>query len=164
MKAIREILTYVVIVLIVIFIRMFIITPVIVNGDSMKQTLFNKDVLLLNKAAMKIKRFDIIVLNYDGDRLVKRVIGLPGEHIKYVNNQLYVNGDVVEETYLDSTTVSFDINQMGYDIIPDNSYFVLGDNRINSKDSRFFGAVPAEEVIGKTKFRLYPLKKIGIIK
>ena len=164
MKIIKEISTYLIIVLIVVLIRTFIITPVRVNGNSMKPTLFDREILLLTKGNRNIKRFDIIVLKFDGERLVKRVVGLPGEHLKYVNNQLYVNDNLIEDSFSNSITSSFDIKELGYEVIPDNHYFVLGDNRSESKDSRFFGMVDIDDIVGKTKFRLYPFKRIGMVK
>ncbi|HHU54351.1 MAG TPA: signal peptidase I [Mollicutes bacterium] len=164
MKIIKEISTYLIIVLIVVLIRTFIITPVRVNGNSMKTTLFDREILLLTKGNRNIKRFDIIVLKFDGERLVKRVVGLPGEHLKYVNNQLYVNDNLIEDSFSNSITSSFDIKELGYEVIPDNHYFVLGDNRSESKDSRFFGMVDIDDIVGKTKFRLYPFKRIGMVK
>lgn len=164
MKIIKEISTYLIIVLIVVLIRTFIITPVRVNGNSMKTTLFDREILLLTKDNRNIKRFDIIVLKFDGERLVKRVVGLPGEHLKYVNNQLYVNDNLIEDSFSNSITSSFDIKELGYEVIPDNHYFVLGDNRSESKDSRFFGMVDIDDIVGKTKFRLYPFKRIGMVK
>lgn len=164
MKIIKEISTYLIIVLIVVLIRTFIITPVRVNGNSMKPTLFDREILLLTKNNRNIKRFDIIVLKFEGERLVKRVVGLPGEHLKYVNNQLYVNDNLIEDSFSNSITSSFDIKELGYEVIPDNHYFVLGDNRSESKDSRFFGMVDIDDIVGKTKFRLYPFKRIGMVK
>ena len=164
MKIIKEISTYLIIVLIVVLIRTFIITPVRVKGNSMKTTLFDREILLLTKGNRNIKRFDIIVLKFDGERLVKRVVGLPGEHLKYVNNQLYVNDNLIEDSFSNSITISFDIKELGYEVIPDNHYFVLGDNRSESKDSRFFGMVDIDDIVGKTKFRLYPFKRIGMVK
>ena len=164
MKIIKEISTYLIIVLIVVLIRTFIITPVRVNGNSMKPTLFDREILLLTKNNRNIKRFDIIVLKFEGERLVKRVVGLPGEHLKYVNNQLYVNDNLIEDSFSNSITISFDIKELGYEVIPDNHYFVLGDNRSESKDSRFFGMVDIDDIVGKTKFRLYPFKRIGMVK
>lgn len=164
MKIIKEISTYLIIVLIVVLIRTFIITPVRVNGNSMKTTLFDREILLLTKNNRNIKRFDIIVLKFEGERLVKRVVGLPGEHLKYVNNQLYVNDNLIEDSFSNSITISFDIKELGYEVIPDNHYFVLGDNRSESKDSRFFGMVDIDDIVGKTKFRLYPFKRIGMVK
>ena len=94
----------------VILIRSFIITPVIVSGDSMKPNLHNGEVLLEKKIGYNsdsIKRFDIVIINDGKDEIIKRVIGLPGEHISYKNNKLYVNGEVLKETFDFRNTTDF---------------------------------------------------------
>jgi len=164
MKMIKEIAIYIIIIISVVLFRTFIATPVKVNGTSMMPTLYDKEILILTKNTNNIKRFDIIVLKYGDERLVKRVIGLPGEYIKYVNNQLYVNNELIEEPFSTTPMHNFDIKSVGYAVVPPNHYFVLGDNRTASKDSRFFGPISINDIIGKTHFRLYPLNKIGFIK
>ena len=82
-KFIKELYTYVVIVVVVVLFRTFIATPVRVDGDSMKDTLHNNDILILNKLSKSYKRFDIVVIDYNNSKLVKRIIGLPGENISY---------------------------------------------------------------------------------
>ena len=116
MKYIKEIIPYVIIVLVVILIRMFIITPVQVDGSSMEPTLKNKEVLLLKKYNKNYKRFDIVVLNSDRGRLIKRVIGLPGETIEYKNNKLYINNKVVKYKFKTNT----DTNDFDKQKIPKN--------------------------------------------
>ena len=95
MNWIREFLSYAAIILFVIIIRSYIITPVRVNGLSMYPNLTEGQVLLLEKVDKKYKRFDIVVITYEEDKkkkkIIKRIIGLPGEHISYKNNTLYVN-------------------------------------------------------------------------
>ena len=91
MKWFREVAIYGVLIIAVILLRMFVITPVCVDGNSMLPTLKNGEILLLKKYDKSIERFDIVVLNYNGQKLVKRVIGLPGETILYKDNKLYIN-------------------------------------------------------------------------
>ena len=101
---IKEIFTYVVIILVVVIIRTYIITPVVVSGDSMKPNLQDGELLLIQKIGYNssaIKRADVVVIkikeNNKEEEIIKRIIGLPGEHISYKNNKLYVNDKIVEE-------------------------------------------------------------------
>ena len=101
-KFIKELIPYVVIVIVVVLVRSYLVTPVIVSGDSMIPTLKDKELLLLNKINYRfndIKRFDIVVINHDGKEIIKRVIGLPGESIIYRSNKLYVDGREIESNY-----------------------------------------------------------------
>lgn len=158
MKYIKMFLPYVIIVVVVVIIRTFIVTPVRVEGTSMYPTLSNGDILLLKKYDKKIDRFDIIVFKYNGEKLVKRVIALPYETIKYENSILYINDEVVEDV-VDAKTSDIAKTK----VIPKDCYYVMGDNRGNSKDSRYsgIGFVCIDDIIGTTNFRLFwPLQKI----
>lgn len=163
----KEILSYLIIILIVILIRSFIITPVRVNGTSMDTTLKDGEIMILNKIKYKFKsieRFDIVVVNYNGEKLIKRVIGLPGETLKYVNSTLYINDEEVDEYFKNQETLDFDIKDLDYDVIPDNCYMVLGDNRRDSLDSRYLGCIDKKDIIGSANLVLYPFNRFGIKK
>ena len=98
MKIIKEIIPYIVILIVVILVRMYLITPVTVVGSSMDPTLHDKQMLILSKISYKIhdiERFDIVVIKKENEEIIKRVIGLPGEYISYEDNKLYVNGEYV---------------------------------------------------------------------
>lgn len=164
MKIIKELIPYIIIIVVVVLIRCFIVTPVVVNGTSMYPTLKDKDIVLLKKFDKNIERFDIIVFNYNNSRLIKRVIGLPGEHVKYVNGILYINNEKIEDVELDVETYNFYLEDLGYDKIPDDYYFVLGDNREVSQDSRTIGLVSKKDICGVGVFRIFPLNKIGVVK
>ena len=140
-KLIKEYLPYVIIIIIIILIRSFIVTLVRVDGNSMVDTLHNGEILVLNKLDRNYKRFDIVVIKYNNERLVKRIIGLPGEQIRYRNNNLYVNGKKIEEKFIKENTENFNLTELGYNKIPKDCYFVVGDNRNNSLDSRYIGLI-----------------------
>lgn len=163
MRILKEYGPYVLVIICVILIRTFIITPIRVDGVSMNKTLYNNDLLFLKKYDKSYDRFDVIVFNYSGKRLIKRIIGLPGEHVKYVNNKLYINDKVVDDKYGTGKTYDFDIKKINYETIPDGYYFVLGDNRQNSSDSRIIGLVSSKDILGVTDFRFFPFNKLGKI-
>lgn len=160
MKVIKELIPYIIIIVAVVLIRTFIITPVKVDGDSMKETLNDNDILLLYKLG-SIKRFDIVVLDeaYDNEKIIKRVIGMPGETVSIKNDKIYINGKIIDNSFAYGTTSDVDKIELGED-----EYFILGDNRLISKDSRYFGPVTKGEIIGKVVFRLFPFNKIGTVK
>lgn len=160
-KIIKEIYPYLLIVVVVILIRTFIITPVQVDGTSMVPTLKDKEILLLKKYETKYDRFDIVVFNLDKERLIKRVIGLPGESIEYKNNKLYINGKRIKEKFkTNSKTEDFKLEEIGYKKIPKGYYFVVGDNRNNSVDSRIIGLVSEKDIQGSTSLSVFPPKTI----
>ena len=165
-KIIKELYPYVIIVVVVVLFRTYIATPVRVDGDSMKDTLNNNDILILNKLDKSYKRFDIVVVNYNNTKLVKRIIGMPGENISYKDNELYINDKRYEDIET-SRTNDFSLEELyALERIPDNYYFVMGDNRGNSLDSRDYrvGLIKKEDIVGVTIFRLFPFNKIGTVK
>ncbi len=156
--SVREILTYIVIIGVILLIKAYVVTPIMVSGDSMKTTLLNRDVLILNKLAYKftdIKRFDIVVIDDNNEYLIKRVIGLPGEKVEYKNDQLYINGKRVKEEYAREKTDDFSAE------VPEDNYFVLGDNRAVSVDSRYFGSFEKKEILGKANCVIFPFQRFG---
>lgn len=168
MKIIKELIPYVVIIVTVVLIRTFIITPVQVDGLSMYPTLKDNEILLLKKYDKNYKRFDIVVLKYKNDKLIKRIIGLPGETVKFSDNKLYINDKIVEENFSKNTdTDDFDIKSLlseNETTIPENTYFVMGDNRDNSTDSRIIGFIKKSDIEGTVDFALFPFNKFGKIK
>ena len=164
----KDAFKYIMVVVIVLFILFYVMTIQQVVGPSMEPTLDAQDICLLNKfyyRFTKVRRNDIISFEYDNTKyLIKRVIGLPGEHIEYRNNLLYINGIEYEETFIDTNTQNFSLEDLGYDIIPTDMYLVLGDNRENSLDSRDFGLVSKDKFIGKVSFRVFPLNKLKSVK
>lgn len=154
---------YVYIVVAVVLIRTFLITPAIVDGSSMDNTLNDGQLVIINKLVYNFKdinRFDIVVLDNetDNDKIIKRVIGLPGEKIEYKNNELYIDDKLVK------SEIEFVDTEDFVTTTKENEYFVLGDNRIVSKDSRMLGNFTKEDIVGKVNLRLFPFKKLGMVK
>ena len=167
----KDAFKYIVIIIIVLVIAIYVISLQQVVGPSMSPTLKNNDVVILDKATYrfgKIKRNDIVALYYaDTKFLIKRVVGLPGESISFKNGNLYINGVLKEEKYLQNVkTEDFDLTELGYTNIPKNMYLVLGDNRGDSMDSRDkkVGLIKKEDIIGKVRLRIWPLNKLKIVK
>lgn len=175
-----EYVPFFIIIFFVVIIRLFIATPVKVNGTSMYPTLHNKDHMLLYKLTKRvrgIKRFDIVVIKTDSGKLIKRVIGLPGDKIRYevleedgkVQSNLYINDKIVKEDFI-SDDIKKSTCHEGVAIcdegitIPEGEYYVMGDNRINSKDSRMIGTIPEDEIMGTTELILFPFDRIGKVK
>lgn len=155
---IKEIIIYFSIILSIILIRTFVITPIRVSGPSMNDTLKNGEIVLLKKADKNYKRFDIVIFNYNKEKLIKRVIGLPNEKIEYKNNILYIN----DEKTADYITIG--TNDFGPIQLEDNEYFVMGDNRGISLDSRKIGPVSKNEILGSTDFCIFPISRFGFFK
>lgn len=160
----KEIIGYVIVIILIILIKSYIVSPIKVNQTSMYPTLHDKDVMLLNKISYHFKdieRFDIVVFEYEDEYLIKRVIGLPDESIEYKENILYVNGKKVKENFTKEQISDFQIEELGTNKVPKDSYFVVGDNRINSKDSRVIGFIPKNQIVGKSHFTILPLNRFG---
>lgn len=160
----KTLLPYIIIIVVVLFIKAFIVTPIKVNGESMYPTLEEGDIMILNKTAYyfnKPKRFDIVVVDMPDEYLIKRVIGLPGEQIEYKDNTLYVDGKKVKENFEHGKTDDFNIKKLGSDTVPEGYYLVMGDNRGNSLDSRELGFMKEEQLLGRTSLIILPFDRIG---
>lgn len=118
-----------------------------VDGHSMDNTLFDGEQLILNPSA-KPGFSDIIVFDYGGTYLIKRVIGMPGDTVTVVKGTLYVNNIKYEEPYLTPELVSVFDDSSFVVTVGKDEYFVMGDNRDNSRDGRSFGCIPKESIIG----------------
>lgn len=159
-----EFFTYVGIIIVVLLIKMYLFSFIRVNGQSMLDTLKDRDIMILNKINYRIhdiKRFDIVVVKYENEYIIKRVIGLPGEVIEYKNNTLYVNGKVVDENFKHKETNDFNLTEIGSRKIREDCYFVVGDNRGNSLDSRVIGQIKKEDIVGRAKFTIFPITRFG---
>lgn len=156
-KAIKEIVPYVVILVVVVIIRTYFFTPIIVNGESMSPTLDGGELMILNKRS-EINRFDVVVVDIGTEEIIKRVIAMPGETIACENGVVFVNGRRQDEDYSKGVTSDFNKVTLG-----DDEYFVMGDNRENSADSRVFGAFTSKQIKGATSLVLFPFSKFGNI-
>jgi signal peptidase I len=155
---------YIIIGIIILIIFIYIVSLQQVLGPSMEPNYKEGEIYLLNKINYKlfdVKRFDVVVVDTESSKyMIKRVIGLPGEHLEYKENKLYINGQVIEENFLkNGDTEDYNITSLKENVIPENHYFVIGDNRINSTDSRIFGFVEEKDIVGKVGFRIWPIIK-----
>lgn len=160
MKKLKELMPYIIIVVVVLLVRSFIVTPGLVNGSSMEPTLYNNELVLINKIGLNkgIDRCDIVVVKYENSTIIKRVIGLPYETVEYINDTLYIDGEIV------NTKVDFEYTKDFKLTAGKNEYIVLGDNRNISKDSRIIGPVKERDIIGKVDLVLFPFSKFGKVK
>ena len=158
-------------------IRVFLFTPIVVDGISMMPTLSDGDRMVVNKIGYTIgepKRFDIVVFHAPEQKdYIKRIIGLPGDEVEYIDDILYVNGEPFEEPYLDMYKAEIADSPLTEDFrledkiqsktVPEGFVFVLGDNRRKSKDSRHIGVISIDEIIGNTNIVFWPIKDFGIV-
>ena len=149
----------------------FAIQAVHVEGLSMWATLDDNDYLIANKIDYRLhapQRGDIVILRPPGDNsrdFIKRVIALPGETLLIRGGVVYINGHRLEEPYLPEAWITdnnYPRNGTDGEVIPPNEYFVMGDNRNRSQDSRFFGPITRDRIDGRAWFRIWPLGQFGI--
>jgi signal peptidase I len=151
----------IILVIILIIINSFWITIFVVDGLSMEPNLHDKELVLLQRNAYvrekNPKRGDIVVVQYPGDpahkKYVKRVIGLPGEKVETKDGRVYINGELLRELYVSYGVMS---EPNGDWVLSDIEYFLMGDNRSNSNDSRFFGGVEKRFIVGKALDIIFP--------
>lgn len=171
-ETVNVIFAVLVAVLIFLALRQYIVQPFQVDGHSMDETLADGEQMLMFKQT-SLDRFDIVVFpdpRGSGDSYVKRIIGLPGDELYYEDDQLILNGIVVDEPYLEplksesieNFTQDFDLwSGLGVATVPDGYYFVLGDNRPYSGDSRQFGFVSIDSIVGEANFIYFPFSEFG---
>lgn len=168
-KTMMAILEFIVVCLAIFFVFKGIIMPVKVDGSSMYPTLHDGDLAFMSRLDLnskQIKRFDIVTIDCKqlDNVIIKRVIGLPGEKIVYKNDCLYVNGKYIKENYLNKSHIKdvksrYNISCFTDDFeisVGENEIFVLGDNRVNSLDSRELGCFKIEDVLSKKGIILFP--------
>lgn len=163
--------TFIAILVLATFLRAYVFTVISVSGASMDPTLRNENLMILNRlsyALHDVDRFDIVVVETPRNFIIKRVIGLPGETVRYESGTLYINEEPVEEPYIVNQvgqyTYDFTLQDIpgGHTVIPEGQYLVLGDNRLVSEDSRAIGLVGESQIIGKTNWVVWPPTEIKI--
>jgi signal peptidase I len=153
-------------VLIALAIHVFLAQATRVYGQSMQPNLHTNERLVVEKLSYRFhgpRRGDVVVLHDPSggsELLIKRVIGLPGERVTIADGQVFIDGVALEEEYLDQETQG---NGRSW-LVPPLQIFVMGDNRQASRDSRSFGTVGRDQIIGRALFRYWPLNEIGILK
>lgn len=150
------------------FIIIFLYQPVKVEGTSMMPSLDDQERIFVNKFVYRwepIQRDDVIVFRYPRDpskSFIKRVIAIGGDHVRIDGGQVYVNGEALDEDYVPRAYA--DSRSYMEIVVPQEHYFVLGDHRSLSNDSRDFGPVPENLVFGKAVFGYWPLDKMGRVR
>ena len=153
-----------------IFVILFIYQPVKVEGTSMMPSLIDNERIFINKFIYRfglgnIERGDLVVFWFPGDpskSYIKRVIGVPGDTVEVNDGTVYLNGKALEETYV--ADIYRDHQSIGTTKVPTDQYFVLGDHRSSSNDSRTWGFVPRGFIYGKAVFVYWPPEKMGLLR
>ncbi len=155
---------------IAIVIKTFLFQAFYIPSASMDPTLKVHDRVLVNKLSYhlhSVHRGDIVVFSAPPDErtaqikdLVKRVVGLPGDTIQAINGQVYVNDRLLKEPYLPKGTRTDNLPRT---VVPANSYFMMGDNRTYSSDSRVFGPIKRSTIIGRAFVKMWPLSRLGFL-
>ncbi|MCI5552722.1 MAG: signal peptidase I [Tenericutes bacterium] len=164
---IKDASKYIIVIIFALLFFIFVMGLQQVIGPSMNPTLNEGDIIITNKFIYRFKsleRNDVVVISQDEKYMIKRIVGLPGETVEYQNNDVLINGKAYKETFTNSETEDFTIQDLGYDVIPEDMYLVLGDNRENSLDSRTFGLISKNQIIGKAWIKIWPISKMKIIK
>ncbi|MED0677399.1 MULTISPECIES: signal peptidase I [Aneurinibacillus] len=151
---------FLVLAMLLVMVRIFFFAPYVVEGVSMYPTLGDNERIVVNKWIYYVRnpRYgDVIVLHAnDEEDYIKRIIGVPGDELELKNGVLYRNGKIVDEPYINEVTLGeFDKIK-----VPPNSYFVMGDNRNRSMDSREIGFISRSKVVGKAEFIFYPFQNV----
>ena len=170
-----EIIKIVIIALVIVIpVRYFLFQPFLVNGQSMEPNFENGDYLIVDEISYRFhdpQRGDVIVFGYPGNpstRLIKRVIGLPGETVEIKEGKVTIikeNTEVLDESQYLPEGLETQPGVKGDKFsIPEDEFFVLGDNRTVSLDSRWWGLLPRQNIIGRVYLRLWPIKDLSKIK
>lgn len=171
--------------ILVFVIRWFLLSPFIVDGQSMEPNFWNRERIIVNKILYEIrepKRGEVIVFHVpeQGRDFIKRVIGVPGDTVKVEGDNVYINGQQVDETYLkeayekahaagalynenDGDRSNFPNITFPDGVVPEGTVFVMGDNRSNSEDSRMIGYIPQDRIVGRADLIFWPIKDFSLV-
>ncbi len=156
-------------VIVALFITKFVATHTFIPTGSMIPTIAINDHLFINRVPFYFrdpKPGEIVVFHQDKE-LIKRVIAVPGDTLDINDGDVYINGERLDEPYLNepNSTFSFMMDDVKFPIeIPEDRYFLMGDNRNNSEDSRYFGMIDRDAIYAKSWFRIWPLNRLGAVK
>lgn len=151
---------------------LFVMQPHKIKGESMEPNFHNNEFLLTEKLSYRFglpNRYDVVVFEAPPDfreEFIKRIVGLPGEQVTLRDGQIYINGDKLDEPYLDAFSVTRGnrfLDEGESVSVPPGHVFVLGDNRSHSLDSRVFGFVAYENITGRAMFVYWPPSELGLI-
>lgn len=166
-KIIDFIKTLLIAIIIAFFVKYFIVDLTAVSGRSMEPTLQTGDIMIVNKIANNLgtdyKRGDIVIVNSPiEDKLyIKRVIGLPNDKVVIKDGSFYINDHKLNENYLKDNTITKETTFINSWNLESDEYFLVGDNREKSNDSRKFGPIKKTDFVGKAFLRIYPFYKIN---
>lgn len=172
----KEIISWIWAIALVLILRQFFVQAFVIPSESMKPTLKIHDRLLANKIIYKIRhpeRWEVIIFKYPEDPkkyFVKRLVGLPGESLIIKDGHVCINGKTLEQPKNIPTLLYYYCEgEISYGIdrevkIPENAYYALGDNSINSRDSRYWGFIPSKNLVGKALFIYWPPWRMGLIR
>jgi signal peptidase I len=155
-----------------VMVYLFLLSPQEISGASMEPNFHNGEYILTNKIQYKLQdpvRGDVVIFKSPTNKeidYIKRIIGVPGDTVELKNNAFYVNGQKVEEPYLEKGVYIFGGSYLKENqsiVVPPGEYFVSGDNRPHSSDSREFGTIPKEDFIGKALLRYWPFDQFLVI-
>ena len=172
-KYLYPLLEMLIVVVVTVCVFKYIVIPVRIDGSSMENGLHNNNVALINAIGVNennIKRFDVVVAYCEAldEKIIKRVIGMPGDIIEFNNDTLYVNGQKEEQEFLDSkfvneSKITYNSDKFTDDFkvtVNKDEYFLMGDNRLRSADSREFGGFTIDKILGVQGLVIYPLSDI----
>lgn len=168
MQALRSGIRDLAFALVIIVFVLFVYQPVKVEGGSMEPGLEDQERIFINKLVYRVEtidRGDIVVFRYPRDprkSFIKRVIGVPGDRVSILSGHVFVNGQALAEPYVPDEF--FDARSYSEIVVKPESYFVMGDHRSASNDSREFGPVPRANIYGKAVFGYWPMEKLGTVR